>query len=351
MTRRVMVVGATGFTGQLICRHLQAHQLDYTVAGRDEKELKNLFPGHERIVIDVMDESRLEKPLDRCDILINAVGPFNLWGHQLVTAAAERGLTYLDICGEQHFVKHCLDQIDPMARKNHALIINSCAFESMVADLMVAEICDPTVDYEDISTFYHFSNPGSSGGTKFSMKLARYFPAYRLRNRQLEAAAPMSHQREIRINGLRNLYWAAFVPYPEVVFFQREYKLMNGASHYLFADHLSAPLVPDRNRSKADMQKIVARFQRGHRDNPTEAEMDRQRFSLAAIAATPGGKNKQILVQGKNMYHLTAELIARCVMTLAVEPPEDCGVRTPAQVFAHADLLKALPQIAEIQTS
>lgn len=346
-----MVVGATGFTGQLICRQLNAHQFDYAVAGRDEKKLEALFPGKERIVMDVMDASRLSKPLDGRDILINAVGPFNLLGHKLAAASAERGLTYLDICGEQHFVKHCLDRIDPIARKNQGLIINSCAFESMIADLMIARICDPALDYEDISTFYHFTNPGSSGGTKFSMKLARYFSAYRVANGRLEETAPMSRQREIGINGLDNLRCAVFVPYPEVLFLHQRYKPAHGASHYLFADRLSAPLIPDRKQSPAHMQKIVERFQRGRHENPTGEEMETHRFSLAVVAVTRDGKESQALVRGRNMYHLTAELIARCVMTLATETPDHCGVKTPAQVFAHQDLLKTLPQISEMRFS
>jgi short subunit dehydrogenase-like uncharacterized protein len=345
MAKRILVLGATGFTGRLICSHLAACPIDFAVGGRDEKKLAALFPGRERIVIDVMDESRLHGRLGDCDILVNAVGPFNLMGRKVVETAAKLGLTYLDICGEQHFVKQCFDQIDNLARKHRALIVHSCAFESMTADLLAAKICDPAIEYEQISSFYHFRNPGSSAGTKLSMKLARYFPSVQLKNGKLEAAAPLSHHREVEINGMSELQCAAFMPFPEVLFFHREYRVLHAASHYLFADCGSVPKYPNQMRSQADLQRTLERFRRVDHLDPSEEERKQHQFSLAVTATARSGDHHQILLHGRDMYDLTARLISRCVMILEEEKPPDCGVRTPAQVFARKDLLQTMPQI------
>jgi len=342
MSTRVLVLGATGFTGRLICHELKANNIDFIAAGRDEKKIINLYPHIKKAIIDVMDKSQLDKHMKNCDILVNAVGPFNLFGHKVVLSAAEHGLTYLDISGEQYFVKFCLDKMNRLAEENKALIVNSCSFESLVADLMANEICREDTEYENISSFYHFLNPGSSLGTKLSMKLARYFPSYLLRDGKLEVTAPMSQQQEIEIDGLINLNYASFIPFPEVLFFHKEYKLMNAASFYLFEDSQSAPVSFDRKRSKKDFNKTIERFKRGKRIDPTENERKNQQFSLAVISKTKSGEKNQILLKGNDMYNLTAEIIARCVKMLIEKKVENFGVKTPREVFAGNGILRAL---------
>jgi short subunit dehydrogenase-like uncharacterized protein len=349
MSSRVLVLGATGYTGRLICRKLKANNIDFIVAGRDEKKIYGFYPHHQYAIIDVMDKSQLDKHLNNCDILINAVGPFNLSGYKVVRSAAEHGLQYLDITGEQHFVKFCLDKMNRLAEENKALIVNSCSFESLVADLMANEICLKETDYEDISTFYHFINPSSSMGTKLSMKLAKYFNTYMLRDGKLEVAAPMSQQQEIDIEGLNGLNYASFIPFPEVLFFHKEYKLTSAASYYVFENRQSAPVSFDRKRSKIDFNKTIDRFKRGKRIDPTENERKDQQFSLAVISKTRKGEKNQIILTGNDMYNITAEIMAQCVKMLIDEKVEDFGVKTPAEFFADRDLLGVLLQAGNIK--
>jgi len=349
MSPRVLVLGATGFTGKLICRKLKANNIDFIAAGRDEKKINDLYPDHEKVTIEVMDESLLDRHIKNFDILVNAVGPFNLYGYKVVQSAGEQGLAYLDISGEQHFVKFCFDKVDRIAQENHALIVNSCSFESLVADLMANEICREDIDYENLSSFYHFLNPSSSMGTKLSMKLARYFPTYLLRDGKLEVTAPMSQQQEIEIEGLKDLNYASFVPFPEVLFFHKEYKLMNAASYYLFEDSRSTPVSFDRKRSKTDFNKTIERFKRGKRSDPTENERKNQQFSLAVVSKTSSGEKNQILFRGNDMYNLTAEIMTWCVKVLIEKKLENFGVQTPAQVFANKDLSSFLFQLGSIE--
>lgn len=349
MSARVLVLGAAGFTGRLICRHLRARDIDFVASGRDEKKINSLYPGHEKNIIDVLDESQLDRHITNCDILVNAVGPFNLFGYKVIKSAAKHGLRYLDISGEQHFIKFCFDKIHRLAEENKALIVNSCSFESLVADLMANEICMKEKDYEDISTFYHFLNPSSSMGTKLSMKLARYFHTYLLRDGKLEVAAPMSQQQEIEIDGLNDLNYASFIPYPEVLFFHREYKLKNAASYYLFEDSQATRVSFDWKRPKIDFNKTIERFKRGKHIDPTEGERKNQQFSLAVVSKTRSGEKNQILLRGNDMYDVTAKIMAHCVKIIIDEKVENFGVKTPVEVFGDKDLLGVMFQAGSIK--
>ena len=349
MSEKVLVLGASGFTGRLICRNLESIDINFSAAGRDEKKVNSLFPGRENVIIDVQDKSQLDKHIKNYNILVNAVGPFNLFGYKVVRSATECGLTYLDISGEQNFVKFCFDKINKRALETKALIVNSCSFESLVADLLANEICRKETDYENISSFYHFMNPSASVGTKLSMKLAGYFPAYLLRDGKLEIAVPMSHQQEIEINGLADLKHASFVPFPELLFFHKEYRPMNAASYYLFEDRKSAPLSIDRKGSKKSLQMIIERFKRSKNIDPTEEERKKQQFSLAVITKNRYGEKNQILIKGTDMYNVTAKLIARCVKIIIDEKAKDCGVKTPVEVFANKGLPNILSEIGNLQ--
>jgi short subunit dehydrogenase-like uncharacterized protein len=350
MSVRILVLGASGFTGKLICRNLESNNIDFSAAGWDEKKINSLYPNHENVIIDVQDKSQLDKNIKNYDVLVNAVGPFNLFGYNVVRSAAQYGRIYLDISGEQHFVKYCFDKINKLAEETKALIVNSCSFESLIADLLANEICRKETDYENISTFYHFLNSRPSVGTKLSMKLARYFPAYQLREGKLKSAAPRSHQQEVEINGLTGLKHASFVPFPEVLFFHKEYRPMNAASYYLFENRQSAPMTFDRKVSKISLQTTIERFRRGKNIEPTEEERKNQKFSVAVVTKNRNGEKNQILLKGTDMYNVTAKLIARCVKILIDEKAKDYGVKTPVQVFANKGLPNILSEIGKLQS-
>jgi len=342
MPSRVLVFGATGFTGGLICRELKAQPIDVIAAGRDEKKLNGLDPDYGKAVVDIADPPRVRQLIRRADIVVNAIGPFNLHGHGIVTAAAERGVRYLDICGEQQFIKFAFDQINPLAQKSRSLIVNSCSFESLVADLLASEICANDTEYEDISSFYHFLNSQPSIGTKLTMKLARHFPTYLLSDGDLKVTPPMAHHRDVRIAGLPELTHAGFFPFPEVLFFARRFRTRNAGSYYLFEEGQMEQVPLVAGRSPQDMERTLERFRRTRQFNPTDAERESQQFRLAVVAKVRGGERRQVVVRGKDMYNLTAKIMAQCVALLLEGRVGGHGVKTPAEAFGGKALLDVL---------
>ena len=97
---RVLLLGAGGFLGGVIARELREAGVDVRTTSGD---LTALGPGD------------WARELDGADAVVNAAGPFALWGEPVVRAATAAGCHYVDTAGEQGYIRHVLDAVGPDA--------------------------------------------------------------------------------------------------------------------------------------------------------------------------------------------------------------------------------------------
>lgn len=86
----LLVLGATGFTGGLIVRYLATHpqrqHFSLAIGGRNLKKLEavakksNLGSDVKLVEVDVTNEDDIERVVKGVQVVINAVGPFWLYG-------------------------------------------------------------------------------------------------------------------------------------------------------------------------------------------------------------------------------------------------------------------------------
>jgi short subunit dehydrogenase-like uncharacterized protein len=344
MTQKIVVFGAGGYTGRLICHELKNQKIDFLMAGRDEKALLELGLSSKVARVDLRNRVSLDRLMAEAHIVINAIGPFNLYGYPVIHSAARQGKRYVDISGEQYFVKYAFERIDRIALENKALIVNSCSFESWLADLMAVEICQEDIEYENISSYYHFSDARMSMGTRFTMKMSNYFPSYILKEGKPVRMAPRGQQFEMSISGLPDLKFASFTPYPEILFFQKRYCVRNAGSYLLSKEMLPAEFPSQTSGTQRDLKRSIERFRRKKGIDPSNDERENQRFSLAVVATDRQGNRKQLILHGQDMYKLTAKIVALCVKKLVNKNADAAGVNSPAQVFASPGELHNLVQ-------
>ena len=98
--RRIVLLGATGFTGQRVLGELLARGELPTLVGRSRDRLLALAGGLEVDLpveqVDVSSPTDLERVLGPNDVVVSTVGPFLKLGLETVTAAAHAGAHYLD---------------------------------------------------------------------------------------------------------------------------------------------------------------------------------------------------------------------------------------------------------------
>jgi len=65
------------------------------------------------------------------------VGPYQLYGSELVAACAAAGVDYVDLCGEPAWMRQMIDAHEGAAKASGARIVFSCGFDSIPFDMGV----------------------------------------------------------------------------------------------------------------------------------------------------------------------------------------------------------------------
>jgi short subunit dehydrogenase-like uncharacterized protein len=99
---RLMIYGATGYTGRMAAAHARVAGLDLILAGRDEARLAELGRtlGLEHRVFALGEDAVVDMALHDVAVLLNCAGPFQRTADPLMRGAIRAGTHYLDIAAE-----------------------------------------------------------------------------------------------------------------------------------------------------------------------------------------------------------------------------------------------------------
>jgi short subunit dehydrogenase-like uncharacterized protein len=144
----LVVYGATGFTGQLVAEYLASHyeddrDLKWAMAGRSREKLASVrdaigAPADTPLIVaDASDAASLQAMIDQTKSVITTVGPYLLYGNELVAACAASGTDYFDLCGETPWMRRMIDAHQATAQRSGARIVFSCGYDSLPFELGV----------------------------------------------------------------------------------------------------------------------------------------------------------------------------------------------------------------------
>ena len=145
----IIVYGATGFTGRLVAEYLAHHYKGrkdapkWAMAGRSLDKLAEVrgligaSPETPLIVADASDPASLDKMAQSTKVVLTTVGPYQLYGSELVAACVRAGTAYADLCGEPGWMREMIDEHEAAAKASGARITFSCGFDSIPFDLGV----------------------------------------------------------------------------------------------------------------------------------------------------------------------------------------------------------------------
>lgn len=144
----LVVHGATGFTGHLVVEYLlqrypAGSSLRWAMGGRSAEKLAAVrdelgAPADTPLVVtDTTDAASLQALMDSTRLVLTTVGPYQLYGNELVAACAKAGVDYVDLCGEPAWMRRMIDAHEAQAKASGARIVFSCGFDSIPFDLGV----------------------------------------------------------------------------------------------------------------------------------------------------------------------------------------------------------------------
>jgi short subunit dehydrogenase-like uncharacterized protein len=180
----IIVYGATGYTGRLVAEYLSTtHRgsgLKWAMAGRSAAKLADVrdligAPADTALVVaDSDDPASLSAMAASTHVVISTVGPYQLYGTDVLAACVANGTHYADLCGEPVWMRQMIDRFDDLAKASGARIAFSSGFDSIPFDLGVLML--------QVEAKARFGSPaprvkcrvramqgGFSGGTAYSL--------------------------------------------------------------------------------------------------------------------------------------------------------------------------------------
>ncbi len=182
----VIIQGATGFTGTLVAEYLlrqygASGDLRWALAGRSEQKLREVRQklgaaanDLELIVADSFDKAALRSLTARTRVVLTTVGPYALYGSDLVEACVDAGTHYCDLAGEVQWIRKMIDTHQQRAKETGAKIVNCCGFDSVPMDIGVWFLQEAAHEKfgsycKSISMLVKATKGSASGGTLASI--------------------------------------------------------------------------------------------------------------------------------------------------------------------------------------
>lgn len=356
----ILVHGATGFTGGLVCDLLAARGLLFAVSGRSRPRLEAL---RDRIAkergtapveicsVDVGREESLRDAIAGRRIVLACAGPFMEVGEPVVAACAQLGVHYVDTTGEQRFVADVSLGYHSRSKESGACIVPAMAFEIAPADWachLAAERVGGAPDTIDVFYANRGAKEGrgaaTTRGTKKSMLLVMADRAplqYVDGSLVIEAAAEKTTSFALP-NG-RRLAAASF-PSPEAIVVPKHTGARTVRTYMAMGDstvrrlHRFRRFAPALVRAiRAVSDHVVARTG----DGPEGAMRSESTFTVIA-EATKGGERSRVALTGRDPYGLTAELQVYAAERALAGAITARGVVGPSVAFPAREAIAAL---------
>jgi len=202
MTPRIVLFGATGYTGRLLAERLAGQGERPLLAGRSPERLAALsvaLDGLEWRVADVERAASVQSLVGPGDVLVSTVGPFMKWGEPAVRAVIAAGATYLDSTGEPAFIRRVFEAHGPQAARAGATLLPAMGYDFVpgaLAGALVLRDAGPAAVRVDVGYYVLGAGAGAlSRGTRASLAGAALGPGFAFRDGRLRAARPAERVR------------------------------------------------------------------------------------------------------------------------------------------------------------
>ncbi len=357
-TKSVVVYGASGYTGRLICEYLREFHVPFIAAGRDKtriREALDLIPGINTVeheVVEVEHEvGALSDLFAQAKVVCNTVGPFATLGPLVVKACINAGTHYVDTTGEQDWLIECDENYSAeMAAKG--LLLSPGIAQMYTTGEIAANFCleTPGVDTLDILVFWKGSPTIASTQTilvNAAMSKAYYmeqnqYVEWPSDGRLYDVSVPGQHQTELALpwGGTSHPIWFKHDPRVATVkalggVFDRQ--LMQAVPQIVQAALKQVEGLPLEEKY-ATLSTIASSVQNQMppRENP------RINTSLDSVYASGPLGRVHCVIHGNCNYKQTALMQAFAAYSLLQQPPKRVGFASACQAFGHHELLGVL---------
>lgn len=358
-TKPVVVYGASGYTGRLVCEYLREYNLPFAAAGRSGDRVQSAMdhnvPGIETAGYEVVEVEHgvdaLTELFSGAQVVCNTVGPFAKYGHEVVEACIGAGCHYLDTTGEQDWSIACDEEYgERMAEKG--LLLAPGIAQMYTTGEIAANICleTPGLDTLDILVLWRGSPTIASTQTIFvNAALAK---AYHLEQDEYvewpadaglyDITVPGQHQTGLALpwGGTSHPVW--FKRDPRVANVKALGGLFDRALMQGVPQIVGAVLEQIQGLSDEEKHRVLAEQAAAVMSEMPPRENQRINSSLDSVHATGPLGHVHCVLKGACNYKQTGLLQAYAAYHLVKGAPRRIGFASGCQAFGHRELLGVL---------
>ena len=356
--KKVVVYGASGYTGRLVCEYLREFNVPFIAAGRDKARIAEALetvPGIGTVEHEIVEVEHAVGPLsellDGARVVCNMVGPFAQYGGEVVEACLNTGTHYVDTTGEQDWLIHAEATYgERMAAAG--LLLSPGLAQMYTTGEIAAQLCleEPGLDTLDILVFW--KGAPTIASTRTILVNATLAKAYYLeQNAYLEWPAdgglysvtvPGQHETGLALpwGGTSHPVWFSRDPRVANVkvlggVFNRP--LMLGVPQIVAAALAQIEDLPEQEKLRVLSEQAAAVM-----NQMPPREYTRINTSLDSVHASGPLGRAHCVIHGNCNYKQTGLLQAYAAYSLLQQPPRRAGFASGCQAFGHRELLGVL---------
>ena len=364
---RVVLFGASGFTGSLAAHALMRRGITPVLAGRSAERLAalatQLHHDYGRIcpiqTADSADRASVRRLVENTtDVLLTTVGPFASHGAAALHAALEAGCGYLDSTGEPPFIKDVFERADGPAKRSGARLLTAFGYDYIPGNLAGTIALDRAratgarVDRIEIGYFIR-GGFGISSGTKASALGMLLEPSFAYRRGRLVSVPTARAVQTFIISGrpldALSIGGSEHFTLPALDSNLRTVDVFLGwAGKATKAAQAGSVVLNGLARIPGTTSTLRTLTRRFAPTGTGPAAEDRAKARTVAIARTFDTADaliNEVLVDGPSPYDLTAELLAWGAQQLAERADVPSGALGPTAAFGAADFIQGCASI------
>ena len=353
----VVVYGANGFSGRLIAEFLREYNVPFIAAGRSRARLEDVMsrvPGIETAQYEIVETTGSVDELTRlfsgAKVVCNTAGPFIYNGPRVIEAALKAGCHYVDIGGEQAWIREVAAKWGGKFAERGLLAAPATAFMSAVSDSAI-RLCLEThrgVDTLEVLTMFK-GNP-TFGSTQTIFAVIQTDAYYLEQNAfkewpratRYDVVVPGSIQTQLALawGGFPHPVW--YKDHPQIANVRSfggllDRQIMEGvaATEKLFEEQIRPLPAAEREKKLAEMANAVTGGT-PPRENP------REHRTIDVIVGRGSTDSVQCAVFGTCCYRQTALIQAFAAHNLVHGAPQKVGFASAAETFGHREILGVL---------
>jgi short subunit dehydrogenase-like uncharacterized protein len=356
--KKVVVYGASGYTGRLVCEYLREFNVPFIAAGRDKARIAEALetvPGIGTVDHEIVEVEHAVGPLselfDGASVVCNMVGPFATYGHEVVEACLAAGCHYLDTTGEQDWL------IDAEAAYGARMAAAGLLLAPGVAQMyttgeIAAQLCleQPGLDTLDVLVFWKGAPTVAS--TRTILVNAALAKAYYLEQNAYEewpadgglytVTVPGQHETGLALpwGGTSHPVW--FSRDPRVANVKVLGGVFNRPLMLGVPQIVAAALAQIADLPEAEKHRVLAEQAAAVMNQMPPREYTRINTSLDSVHASGPLGRAQCVIHGNCNYKQTGLLQAYAAYALLQQPPRRAGFASGCQAFGHRELLGVL---------